>query len=113
MNEEQTKELLKKSALQTTENFTESLMEQIEAKSIDQVQPNLPSINGALLPIAAVALLLSVLLYYTNFTFLSEFDIFGNAHRTKLFIVLLLSVLFGLNHLLKMQHTSKYLLNDS
>jgi len=112
MNEEQTKVLIKKSALQTTENFTESLMEQIEAKSIDQVQPNLPSIKGALLPIAAVTLLLSFLLYYTNFTFLSKLEIFGNAHRTKLFIVLLLPVLFGVNHLLKIRNTSKYLLND-
>lgn len=112
MNEDQAKVLLKKSALKTTESFTDSLMEQIEAKSAAQVQPTFPSIKGVFLTIAIVVLLLSFLLFYTNFTFLSEIEIIGNAHRTKLFAVLLFSVLLGVNHLLKMQHTSKYLFND-
>ena len=112
MNEDQAKVLLKKSALITTENFTDSLMEQIEAKSAAQVQPTFPSIKGIFFIIAIVVMLLSLLLFYTNFTFLSEIEIIGNAHRTKLFAVLLFSVLLGVNHLLKMQHTSKYLFND-
>lgn len=112
MNENQTKALLKKSALKTTENFTDSLMEQIEAKSAAQVQPNLPSIKVVFLIVAFVVLLVSCLLFYINFTFLSELEIFGNARRTKLFAVVLFSVLLGVNHLLKMQHTSKHLFND-
>lgn len=112
MNEDQTKVLLKKSALKTTENFTDNLMEQIEAKSTAQVQSTFPSIKGVFLTIAVIVLLLSFLLFHNNFTFLSEIEIIGNAHRTKLFAVLLFSVLLGVNHLLKMQHTSKYLFND-
>ena len=112
MNDNQTKVLLKKSALKTTENFTDSLMEHIEAKSAAQVQPTFPSIKGVLSTVAGVVLLLSFLLFYTNFTFLSEIEIIGNAHRTKLFAVLVVSVLLGVNHLLKMQHKSKYLFNN-
>jgi len=112
MNEEKAKVLLKKSALKTTEDFTDDLMEQIEAKSAAQVQPNLPSIKVILLTLALVVLLLSFLLFDTNFKFLSEIDIIGSAHRTKLFTVLLFSVLLGVNHLLKMQHTSKFLFNN-
>ncbi|WP_445908675.1 hypothetical protein [Yeosuana sp.] len=112
MNEDQVKILIKKSALKTTENFTDSLMEQIEAKSAPQVQPVFPAIKGVFLIIGLLVMLLSFLLFYTNFSFLSEIEIIGNAHRTKLFAVLLFSVLFGVNHLLKIQHTSKNLFND-
>jgi hypothetical protein len=111
MNEDQAKRLLKKSALKTTESFTDSLMEQLEAKSAPQVRPNLPSIKGVLPIIALVVLLLSFLLFYTDFIFLPKIEIIGNAHRTKLFVVLLFSVLLGVNHLLKLHHTSKHLLN--
>lgn len=112
MNEDQIKILLKKSALKTTENFTDNLMEQIEAKPAVQVQPVFPSIKGVFLITGLLVMLLSFLLFYTNFTFLSEIEIIGNFHRTKLFAVLLFLVLFGVNHLLKIQHTSKYLFND-
>ena len=63
MNEDQTKVLLKKSALKTTENFTDSLMEQIEAKSAAQVQPIFPSIKIVFLTIAIVVILLSFILF--------------------------------------------------
>ena len=112
MNENQAKALLKKSALKTTEDFTDSIMEQIEAKYKAQVQPTFPSIRVVFLAIAMIVLLLSFLLFYTNFTFLSEIEIIGNAHRTKLFAVLLFLVLLGINHLLKMQHTSKLIFNN-
>lgn len=112
MNEEQTKILLKKSALETTENFTDNLMEQIETKSIAQVRHISPSISRVFLTIAAIVLLLSFLIFYTNFTFLSELEIIKNTHRTKLFIVLLFAVLLGVNHVLKIEHNSKLLSNN-
>lgn len=112
MNEDQTYILLKKSALKTTEDFTDTLIEKIEATSTAQVKSSFPSIKGVFLTIAIVMLLLSFLLFYTNFTFLSEIEIMGNFYRTKLFIVVLFLVLLGINHLLKVQHRSKYLLNN-
>ena len=112
MNENQAKRLLKKSALKTTENFTDSLMEQIEAKSATQVQPNFPSIKRVFSLIAIVLLLVSFLLFYTDFKFLSEIKFMGNAYHTKVFVVFFFVVLLGVNHLLKVQHTSKQLIKN-
>ncbi|MEZ4778574.1 MAG: hypothetical protein R2786_04255 [Flavobacteriaceae bacterium] len=111
MNEEQAKILLKKSALQTTENFTDNLMEQIEATPVTHLQPNFPSVKRVLSIITLIVLLISLLLFYTDFKFLSEFEIVSGAHRTKLFAAVLFSALLGVNHILKLQHSSKYLCN--
>ena len=112
MNEDQAKELLKKSALKTTANFTDRLMEQLEAKPAAQVQPNFPSITGTFVLLAGVLLLVSFILFYTDFKFLAEIKVMGNAYHTKFFVIFLFLVLLGANHLLKLQHRSKSLFNN-
>lgn len=107
MNEEQAKKLLRKSALQTTDGFTDSLMERIEAKSADQAKNNLPSIRKIFPLLAVVVLLLSYLIFYSDFKFLSGIKILGGSYRTKMFVVFLFSVLLGLNQLLRLQPRRK------
>ncbi|WP_235298181.1 hypothetical protein [Portibacter marinus] len=104
MNEDRAKVLLKQSGLTTTENFTDVLMEKIEAKSAVRVQLAFTSIKKALFFIAAILLLLSIYIFYSRFSSFSEIVIIGDLHRTKLFAVLLITVLLAVNYLLKMQH---------
>lgn len=108
MNEDQVKVILKKSALQTTENFTDSLMERIEAKSVTHIQPSLPSLKRALLIITLVVVFVSSLFFCIDFNFHPVLEIVG-VHRTKLFVAVCFLVLLGINHLLRLQHSSKYL----
>ena len=111
MNENQAKVLLKKSALKTTELFTDSLMEKIEAKAVSQELFIFPSIKKVFFTIAVIVLLLSFLIFSTDFILPSVLDFIGNINRTKLFGVVLFSVLLGVNHVLKIQHASKALFN--
>ncbi|MFH6605083.1 hypothetical protein ACEZ3G_16470 [Maribacter algicola] len=112
MNEDQAKVLLKKSALKTTEDFTDSLMVQIDAKSINHIQPGFPSVKRVLSIITLVVVLASALLFCVDFKFLSELEIVGGVHRTKLFAVVLFSVLLGINHVLKLHYSLKYTLSN-
>ena len=103
MNEDQAKVILKKSTLKTTDNFTDSVMEQIEANTRVQFD------KEYFLKIVAVVLSLFFLLFFKTFTFLPRLEIFGDVYRTKLFALLLFSVLLGINYLLKLHYSSKQL----
>lgn len=112
MKEDQVKALLKKSALNTSESFTGNLMLRIEAKSAMQMKPAFPSINRVIIIIVPIVMLLSSMLFLIDFSALSVIKLDGNADRTKLFVLFLLSVLVGVNYLLKMQHASKNLISQ-
>lgn len=113
MNENQAKRLLKKSALKTTENFTDSLMKQIEAERIIQEQPIFPSIKGVVVIMAVVMLLMSFVIFYTNFKYVLALANISSVSHTKLFVAVLFLVVLGVNHVLKLQHTSTYIFNNS
>ncbi|MAO38114.1 MAG: hypothetical protein CMP12_19825 [Zunongwangia sp.] len=110
MNEDQAKVILKKSTLKTTDNFTDSVMEQIEANT--RVQFKFPPIKNIFFKIVAVVLPLFFLLFFKTFTFLPRLEIFGDVYRTKLFALLLFSVLLGINYLLKLHYSSKQLVKN-
>lgn len=112
MNENQAKKLLKKSALQTTENFTDRLMEQIDAAHVIQELPLFPSIKEVVLITGVVMLLLSFLIFNTNFRYDLEIGNVFSISRTKLFLAVLFLVVLGVNYILKLYHSLKYICND-
>ncbi|RXG12867.1 hypothetical protein DSM03_10812 [Leeuwenhoekiella aestuarii] len=112
MNEDQAKKLLKKSELQATDHFTDSLMKQIEADVEARVQATVPSIKKVSLTIVAVVLPLFLLLFFKTFTFLPRLEFLGYAHRTKLFVVAVFSVLLAVNHLFKLHYSAKQLVKN-
>lgn len=107
MNIDQTKSIIKKSALETSDDFTDNLMAKIEAIGTEQSPSVFPSIKKATVTIAILMLAMCCILFFTNFSNFSNVEIIGDMHRTKLFGVLLFSVLLGVNHLLKMKYFSE------
>ena len=104
MNEEQFKSIIKKSELITSDNFTDLLMSKIEVEKIPQ-KPFLPSLKSAIILITIITILISFILFNINVLSIITIDFISKTHRTKLFALLLFSILIGLNYLLKTQHS--------
>lgn len=110
MKEDVTKALLQKSTIHTSDDFTDRLVQKIKEQ---QLQPSTVSqIQSLLYPIAAVIIGGIVFFAAVLFDALPKIQVFNfqvQLNKTPLLILLAVLLLFGVNHLLKLQATLTHL----
>ncbi|MGS2760637.1 hypothetical protein [Sinomicrobium sp. M5D2P9] len=115
MKERIARELVRKSSVNTSEDFTDKLLLKIEAEKASPSLtnwPGIPSFRYAVLTIAGTGIVSLILLYsglLPKFTLL-DFEL--QINKTPFLVVLLLLLLTGINHLLKLQHLTTNLKKD-
>ncbi|MEM6686646.1 MAG: hypothetical protein AAF617_12765 [Bacteroidota bacterium] len=109
MKEEQLKNLMQKSTVATSDDFTDALMQQLE--TLEETQPiKLISFRKIVAFSIASLVILSLIAYQYVTPFLSELSGSVQINKTPIFAAFLLLCLLGLNYVLRLQRSYRELL---
>lgn len=102
MNDDQLKNIILKSSITTTENFTKDLLNQIEAKEKNKITVSVPFKN-VLYPVLLISISLVIVAYV--FPIDSLFVFFKIIVNHKIVIVLIIFIsLVAINHILRLKN---------
>ncbi|MEM6719747.1 MAG: hypothetical protein AAF611_10550 [Bacteroidota bacterium] len=108
MKEEQLKNLMQKSTVETSDNFTDALMQQLEM--LEETKPiQLISFRKMIAFSVASLVIVSLIAYQYLAPFLSELSGSVKVTKTPIFAVCLLVCLLGLNYMLRLQQSYRKL----
>lgn len=110
MKEEHFKNLIQKSTLHTSEDFTDKLLLKIETQEVSQ--PFAGVIHSLLYPMLVVVGCGIVFIGVVLSGYLPEFTLLGNpvmVNKTPALVILLSMVFLAANHLLRLQFSEKNL----
>lgn len=104
MNEEKARDLVQQSIIETSDDFTDKLMNRIEAKKTTR-----ETFSWRFTPTFSVLVLAVLALSFTSYKFLKSgtdlFDIGLEIGRTPIFTIGTVIVFLALNHVLKLYET--------
>lgn len=103
MNDQQFKELIKKSEIQASNDFTHKLMSQIKTKKESPKVVSSLTFMYVIGGISIVFILITATIFFGNFFIFSLKNIRLQSFKIPVFLILSLSFLMSINHLLKLR----------
>lgn len=104
MNEKDTKELLEKSIIETSDDFTDKLMQRLEAAEVAE-----KTSVWRFTPIFSVLIVVILTLSFAFYKYLESgatlFQTGIEISRTPIFLIVTVLLLFAINHILKLNET--------
>ena len=101
MNDDQLKNIIQKSSITTTENFTKDLLNQIEVKEKNKITVSVPFKN-VLYPVLLISVLLVAVAYVFPISSLFGFFKIIVSHKIVLGLIVFMS-LVAINHILRLK----------